>query len=115
MERMTPKEFEDALAVVLAEAEGDYTTPSLARAWLEAVEPRARELHSRYTDQCNRPLRPDEESRIAQVEGFMRDTFKRAGLGLYLNGDPRGNPVGILTPKTGRYNTMGGRECGWRL
>ena len=93
----------------------DRLTYREAQQWLDAVERRARELHRRYVDKCNRPLTPDEESRIEQLEGFMRETFKGMGLGLYLNEDPRGNPVGILTPKTGRYNTMGGRECGWRL
>lgn len=115
MDYLKGKDREDTLAVIMAEGEGDVRTSRGAEQWLAAMERRARELHRRYTDACNRPLTADEESRIEQLEGFMRDTFKRAGLGLYLNGDPRGNPVGILTPKTGKYNTMGGRECGWRL
>lgn len=114
MDKLTPKEVDEVAALVILEGR-EGIAPAEARSWVEAVEARARELHRRYADACNRPLRPDEESRIEQLEGFMRCTFERMGLGLYLNGDPRGNPIGILTPKTGRYNTMGGRECGWRL
>ena len=114
MDYLTGKERAEVVEIIIAEGREGITIRE-AEEWLEAVERRARELHRRYTDQCNRPLSPDEETRIETLEGFMRGTFRHMGLGLYLNSDPRGNPVGILTPKTGKYNTMGGREDGWRL
>lgn len=35
------------------------------------------------------------------------------GVTLELGGDPRGYTVKLMTPKSGRYNTWGGAECGW--
>ena len=82
-------------------------------------------LHAIYERQCNGhqtwDFQWDEEAakrddrREETTEQRVRDLFARTGVGLYLQSDPRGNPIGILTPKTGRYNTMGGKECGWRL
>jgi hypothetical protein len=121
MDKLTAEERAEVIKIILAEAPesslvgGDLGDARKINAWLDAVEARAMELHRRYTDACNRPLIAYEESRIQFVEDFMRGTFARVGLGLYLNGDPRGNPVGILTPKSGRFNTMGGAEAGWRL
>lgn len=120
MERMTGKEREQALEVILAEArEGAFPSKAAGRRWLVSIEGMAIELHSLYEGQCSVDLgatgNATRDSRARSTDGAIKHAFASAGLGLYLNGDPRGNPVGILTPKTGRYNTMGGAECGWRL
>ncbi len=113
MERMTKAERAQALEVFLGEAPG--MDAIMGKRWLHITEGQAIELHRLYVEECNRSLRSYEVERLETLEASLKARFKAAGLGLYLNGDPRGNPVGILTPKTGRYNTMGGRECGWRL
>jgi hypothetical protein len=117
MECMTPKERRDALDVIVAE--GSLKSLWHARRWLNGVLSLAHRLHVVYESQCSRDLGPagnaNRESARRNLESQLRFKFREAGLGLYLNSDPRGNPVGILTPKTGRYNTMGGAESGWRL
>lgn len=120
MERMNAKERDDALAIIREET-GYFATSAAgnARSWLSGVEGMALRLHSLYVGMCSEDLGAKQnalrERLTADLERKVRDEFGRVGLGLYLNSDPRGNPVGILTPKTGRYNTMGGAEAGWRL
>lgn len=121
MNRMTPAELNEAAGIVMAESRpGAFATPESARAWLRTtVEDRARRLHEFYVGMCSVDLgAKGNECRLQlarDLEAELRSMFAERGLGLYLNPDPRGNPVGILTPATGRYNTMGGREAGWRL
>lgn len=105
---------EECLGVVLAEAPEDTLRVTVGR-WLVNIDTKARELHRLYEKACNEPLTRRDEERTDELETAIKAAFKALGLGLYLNGDPRGNPVGILTPKTGRFNTMGGSSVGWRL
>jgi len=114
MDRLTPDERVDALAIIRAESDRGLGLEA-AEAFLQGVIGRAVRLHRLYETACNRDLNKREAREVEEIEAVLRDDFKAHGLGLYLNGDPRGNPVGILTPKTGRFNTMGGREDGWRL
>lgn len=118
------KDRQQEIDVFLAEAKPGTTNAaaSAALVWIHKI---GRELHRIYERQCNGHQKPNgdwdeeaakrDEMREEALEAELRSLFSSFGLGLYLNGDPRGNPVGILTPKTGRYNTMGGAECGWRL
>jgi hypothetical protein len=118
------RERAEALAVFLAEAR-EGTTPAGASAALSKVYKLATTLHRLYTEQCNGYQTADgrwdeectkrSEKQSEAIEAELRALFESHGLGLYLQSDPRGNPVGILTPRTGKYNTMGGAECGWRL
>jgi len=124
MQKMTPKERAQAVEIIMAEGRYGMTKTEAAR-YLATMTATGATLHRVYERQCNGHQKPngdwDEAASNAddrleeKLEARLREVFKVAGLGLYLNGDPRGNPVGILTPKTGRYNTMGGREDGWRL
>lgn len=115
MERMTFEERQEAVAVALAETTNPGVTHGAAELFIDAVERIAMRLHKLYEAECNRPLTSGERADIDIAEQRLRDMFSVHGLGLFLNSDPRGNPVGIKTPKTGRYNTMGGAEGGWRL
>lgn len=124
MERMTVEERREVVAIILAEGSlvdtGAGASPQeRASDWLRGVEAKALRLHNLYEGACSKDLGARgnalRETLTADLERSLRADFEKAGLGLYLNSDPRGNPVGILTPKTGRYNTMGGAECGWRL
>lgn len=123
MERMKPSERNTAAHVAVEE--GSFASFSEAVNFVNLAEDLAAKLHRIYERQCNGHQTPSgewdeaaaqrDEAREEALEARLRKEFKAHGLGLYLQGDPRGNPVGILTPKTGKYNTMGGRECGWRL
>jgi hypothetical protein len=119
MERMTPKERADAVEIVRLESNCAWGYPGAIDAWVAEVEAVSVRLHKLYEGACSRDLgsagNASRDAEIERHETRLKEAFKLAGLGLYLNGDPRGNPVGILTPKTGRYNTMGGAECGWRI
>lgn len=110
------REHAEEVRVVLAECD---LTPREAERFLARAHTLGRQLHALYEGACSVDLgetgNANRDSRIRSLEGQLRDHFRAAGLGLYLNSDPRGNPVGILTPRSGRYNTMGGREAGWRL
>lgn len=118
MDRMTDKERHEVVEIVRAESTR-FPSKAAALRWVASVERAAIELHRLYEGQCSTDLGPagnaTRDSRVRSLESQLRHSFASYGLGLYLNGDPRGNPVGILTPKTGRYNTMGGAEAGWRL
>lgn len=113
MDNLTTKERDDALRVIFEEA--PHLGASEAANWLDTVLSLAKRLHRLYIKACNEPLSSTDIQKTDLYERQLRDHFAGAKLGLYLNGDPRGNPVGILTPKSGRYNTMGGAESGWRL
>lgn len=120
MDRLTKDERAKVYEIIAAE------TPLLGHPgshamqnWLSNVEGMALRLASLYEGACSKDLGTkgnELRARLTeQLEREVKDSFARVGLGLYLNGDPRGNPVGIHTPKTGKYNTMGGAEAGWRL
>ena len=113
----TQAELKADLAVIRAEAAFEISE-SAALAWRHDVLKLAHILHRSYLRRCNGPeITPGSVAarREVDTEAALRSAFDRLGLGLYLQSDPRGNPVGILTPTTGRYNTMGDAECGWRL
>jgi hypothetical protein len=122
--KMTQRERREAVGVVMAEASREISE-ARALEWLDGVEAAARTLHRVYVRRCNGYSGRDyaypeqiraRDNRMADRElDYLRQVFGELGLGLYLNGDPRGNPVGILTPKTGKFNTWGGAEAGWRL
>jgi len=112
------------LDIFLAEAKPGTTQEEAEKA-LTTIRSIGKSLHRIYERQCNGHQKPngdwDEEAsnrddkREERLEAKLQKIFDKFELGLYLNTDPRGNPIGILTPKTGRYNTMRGKEAGWRL
>ena len=117
MERHTPKEQRDTLDVIQKEA--PHLHAAAVVNFYDKVMGLARRLHDDYVGECSTDLGAEgnarRQRRVRDLERQIKAQFEAAGLGLYLNGDPRGNPVGILTPRTGRFNTMGGAEAGWRL
>jgi hypothetical protein len=120
----TREEWKNDVDVFCAEAH-EGTRRSEARTAIQMIRFHARRLHAIYERQCNghqtaagdwdEAAANADDDREEKIEKRLHAIFAQHGLGMYLNTDPRGNPVGIMTPKTGRYNTMGGRECGWRL
>jgi hypothetical protein len=109
----TDNDTKNDLEVIFGEA--PHLSAVEALNFLETVRGLAERLYRSYEARCNRSFTGSDCDREANIEKAIKAHFDRARLGLYLNGDPRGNPVGILTPKTGKYNTMGGAEAGWRL
>jgi len=114
MDRLTTEERAKAVAVIMDEATPPIA-PDRARRYLSQLEGMAIRMHRLNERMCNEDLGELGERLWSTLAKEIRACAADIGLGVYINGDPRGNPVGILTPKTGRFNTMGGREDGWRL
>lgn len=113
MDKLTPSERFNAASIAFDE--GAFGSMDQAASFISLAESHAKALHTLYTRECNRQLTERETTAIERHESALKHAFELHRVGLYLNTDPRGNPVGILTPKTGKYNTMGGAEAGWRL
>lgn len=79
-------------------------------------------LHKIYERQCNghRTRKGDWDERAAdrdekkadEIERKIRSMFHSFGIKAYINGDPRGNPIGFYCPLTRKSNTLG---SDWRL
>lgn len=102
------------LSVLFQEVDPARTTQEVLN-FYEAVLGLSKRLHRLYVKACNQQLTNYEEQAIEQLCVQIKAHFDGLGLGLYLNSDPRGNHIGIKTPKSGRYNTLGGAEAGWRI
>lgn len=113
MNKLTHSERFQAARVAFDE--GRFGSMDQAADWVCQAERLAAPLHDLYTIGCNRELTAIERRAMTRYEVALADHFKHHNLGLYLNQDPRGNPVGIHTPETGKFNTLGGAEDGWRL
>ena len=83
---------------------------------LETIE---RGFKRREEDRCSFPL--DEARQAAYDRADQKAEEKAAALlkpyrmGAKIGGDVRGSQIHLLTPRTGRANTMGGREAGWAV
>ena len=53
------------------------------------------------------------DKKESHIERRLFELAERIGVTLELGGDPRGYTVKLMTPNTERYNTWGGKECGW--
>jgi len=117
---MSRIDLENLTQVIAAEG---HLTYKKAREVALILRSTARRLHVIYERQCNGyHAAPDgwdaiaekrdekrEDSIISRVTACIADT----SLKVVAQGDPRGPALYVLTPKTGRYNGMGGREKGW--
>jgi hypothetical protein len=88
---------------------------------LEAVATLARigaELSRMAVRSCSEPMSEAQKADAARREERLA---KRAAQAVALfrvrlrvgGDDDRGAQLFLTTPKTGKYNTLGGRECGW--
>lgn len=110
----TPAQFIDATA---------------AAAKLESLQGRLRAIAER---QCNgysygyhgAPFYSKESAEEAELRDDRNEEKLRAsalallepyGAQVHFNRDPRGSAIKLQTPKSGRYNTMGGAETGWAV
>jgi hypothetical protein len=109
--------MEQACEVFAAEAGVELT--QTIRTFVAALQTMSTTLQRVYERACN-GYRSDvvrgvdahtEKLVLARAEQGLR----AFGMTMYVNSDPRGRALGFHTPKTGRYNTMGGREDGWRV
>lgn len=74
---------------------------------------RARICNRLAIKQCNVGLTEAEQARDERNDDAIVDLANLLGIGLSIQGDPRGCTVKVRTPKTGRSNTLGGAEVGW--
>mgnify|MGYP001572816579 CR=1 FL=1 len=70
----------------------------------------AHSLHSLAEVECNTGLSPRQEKRKEKLQALILELLPTAKF----SGDPRGYCVKIGL-KSGRYNTWGGKECGWGI
>ena len=113
----------DLRAFIDREIEGGYIKP-MAKATLTLKVARLIDLSLAEHYHCEmvcsderycKQLEAREAESAARIAEVRRLIITDLGFtGLYVNGDPRGCPFGILS-KSERYNGMGGKECGWRF
>lgn len=105
------KEFSDFLLVLFGEADGDIDRGDVVRmardlwGWGASLRPL-------YVKRCNQPLSPRQITRIENLEDSAMATARALGVEVEINADDRGYPIQIKTPKTRRYNNMGGEAWG---
>jgi len=98
-----------------------HTQEQIRRAFAVAVslEALARGFKRREEDRCSFPLTDARQAAYdradVKAEEKVRITLAPYGLAASIGGDPRGSQIHILTPRTGRANTLGGREAGWAV
>lgn len=121
------RERAEALQIVFLEGREGMEAVEAAN-FLNSVLSLARRLEAIYLRRCNGygtaangwnqndPVAKAADDAAEQnIICAIRAHFDGAGLGLILNEDPRGCALGIATPKSGRFNGMGGAADGWRL
>jgi len=116
-----------AASILLEECGREISPPHLTAAVLDAakLESFQRQLRAVNERQCNGYTNGrgdwDQETedrdirRADRVELQARELAARYGVAVSVQGDPRGSALHIKTPKTQRYNTLGGAESGWAL
>lgn len=127
MPRISKTERDNALALIFQEGHSALTAAD-ALGFLEDVLSLGRRLEAIYLRRCNGygtaannwdqndPVaRARDDVAAKSLREHIEARFEGVGLSLILNTDPRGSALGIATPKTGKYNGMGGHEDGWRL
>ena len=84
-----------------------------------ALEALARGFKRREEDRCSFPLTDARQAAYdrADVKAAekARDALAPWRIAARIGGDVRGSQIHILTPRTGRANTMGGRDAGWAV
>ncbi len=64
---------------------------------------------------CNGPWNDFDQRADDANDDKIRQLARVFGVNIQIDGDPRGLTLKLKTPKTGRYNTLGGRETGWGI
>jgi hypothetical protein len=107
---MSKADRKDFLEVLCVESDEDRErTMQVGRALI-----RQSITHGRYAVmECNGDGGEWREHRQEVVSDRLERMAESLGVTLELGGDPRGYTVKLMTPKSGRYNTWGGAECGW--
>jgi hypothetical protein len=114
-----------AAALMLDECGRSISPAHVTAATLDvvALERCERGLRAIYCRQCNgyadtdwgRAQAERDERREARLIRQATKIAKGYGVTITTQGDPRGSALRMATPKTRRYNTMGGAESGWAL
>ncbi len=122
---MAKQETLDLALVLLDEfkaatgAERAFTVPEVREAWgvahnLGLLTARLERLAVRA---CNEERNEDaikaDERLEARLEAQAAELVAPYAVKLKFGGDPRGFVVKVMTPQTGRFNSMGGASEGW--
>lgn len=73
------------------------------------------QLESLNLQACNTGLTDRQETRAENICTELRTICGEYGIEAVTQGDPRGAAFGILCKHTGKYNSWGGAESGFRL
>jgi hypothetical protein len=120
---MKREDYQSLLTVLREESEGMSFED--ARVVANRLRFYATKLDAIATRQCNGHQTPQgdwdevaaklDDEREAKIEDSVRKIGVTYGLQFHFDGDPRGFVLKMKTPKSGRYNTWGGRETGWGI
>lgn len=95
-------------------ADGAYAV-STARDALEFLRQFSDQLNAIDTRRCNEPCGPEVDVEERRLELRARTLAAEYGLTLIRQSDARGCALAIATPKSGRFNSVGGAEAGWYI
>lgn len=73
------------------------------------------QLESLNLAACNTGLTDRQEKRKNTTQNDLKAICAEYGIGAVTQGDPRGAAFGILCKHTGKYNSLGGLESGFRM
>ena len=97
----------------------DYESFCTSREYLEfhalatSLVNRARTCKQLARTALNDGLTEAQEKRDQSNDAAVMDLASKLGVLLEIQGDPRGFTVKLKTPKSKKYNTMGGVDVGW--
>jgi hypothetical protein len=80
---------------------------------LQRIAERQCNGHQTYDGKWDEVAAKKDEEREAKLEEKLKTFEANHGLSFHTQGDPRGYVVKLHTPKSERYNTMGGKSEGW--
>lgn len=103
--------IEEAAEGTLAAA----TAATVARDTLHRLMEISARLNELDTRRCNEPCGEDVAREVRRLELQARTIAAHYGLTLSRNSDPRGSALKIATPRSRRFNGMGGEEDGWNI
>lgn len=82
---------------------------------LKAIAVRQCNGYQTWDHKWDQPAADRDERLEAKLTATVESILAPYGVKAKIGGDPRGAVVYLMTPKTERHNSWGGRESGWGL
>lgn len=111
------KDRDEFVGVLVAEAsairlKGNHSADEEAVAFARLILRNAATIQRHAINACNREVSEAETTNSLRAQTRIVDACEPWGISPTFSGDPRGAVVKLLLP-SGRYNSMGGAECGY--